>query len=71
MNKTIDLHPNTSTRISIAVEGNDLVQHVFIIDPTKPRMWIDGMQYHFNSHLSSTTRVSGKRLPVMVFGNGA
>lgn len=67
MSKTIILTPTPTTRISIAVEGNDLVQRVFTVDPTKPRLWVDGTEYQFNSRLTSTTQVPGKLLPKLVF----
>ena len=68
MNKSITLTPTPAIKILISVEGNDLVQHRFLIDPTKPRMWIDGWEYKFNSTLEETVRVPGKRLPAMMAG---
>jgi hypothetical protein len=68
MNKSITLTPTPAVKILISVEGNDLVQHTFSVDVTKPRMWVDGCEYKFNTNLVDTVRVSGKRIPAMMAG---
>ena len=37
--------------------GNDIVTYVWHIDESKPRIWLDGYNYRFNSTLIDIIRV--------------
>lgn len=40
--------------------GNDIVTYVWRVDESKPRMWLDGYNYRFNSTLVEVRRVTTK-----------
>ena len=66
VNKRIHLTPSKTIEQQLVLEGNELVMYTFATDSSKPRMWLEGMEYHFNRHLTNVQRVPGRRLPSLV-----
>lgn len=66
MSKRIQVTPSKTTDQQLVLEGNELVMYTFAVDPTKPRMWLEGLEYRFNRHLTAVHRVPGRKLPALV-----
>lgn len=59
-------YPTKWWQYPLLLEGNELVMYTFAVDPTKPRMWLEGLEYRFNRHLTAVHRVPGRKLPALV-----
>lgn len=47
----IPLNENNELRISVRKDGNNKMMTAFLVDKTKPRCYLEGDEYKFNSEL--------------------
>lgn len=45
---------------TLVFNGGDLVLYIRVVEPSRPKLWVEGMTYKFNSKLSRTLKIPKK-----------